>query len=127
MNVHCLFLSFPQKKGPHFVLGSAYRPPEQNPNIFNEDFNMLLSELTKKSNAIHIAGDFNIDLFKYLSHNPTKSFVDCITVHHMLPTITRPTRITASTSTLIDNILTTTPACVLDSVIIASDISDHLH
>ena len=40
--------------------------------------------------------------------------------------ITRPTRITGLTSTLIDNIFTNVPTRIIDTVILAVDISDHL-
>jgi len=107
-------------------LGTIYRPPGQNLDIFNDEFNSLLSELTKKHHDIHLAGDYNIDLLKYLDHSPTNCFINCITTHHFLPMITRPTRINGPTSTLIDNILTNAPTRVIETVILAADISDHL-
>ena len=98
----------------------------QNLDIFNDEFNSLLSEITKRHHEIHLAGDYNIDLLKYLDHSQTNCFINCITAHHFLPMITRPTRINDSTSTLIDNILTNVPTRVIDTVILAADISDHL-
>src|SRR6218665_162576 len=116
----------PSKKGPNFILGSVYRPPGQDLITFNDEFNLILSDLCKKYKIIHLAGDFNIDLLKYQSHNLTNQFVNCIAAHHLLPTITRPTRITATPSTLIDNIFTSPPANVLDSLIVVTDVSHHL-
>ena len=121
-----LFLKIPQKKGPHFALGVIYRPPNTNLNIFNDEFNTLLSLMTKKYKNIHLAGDYNINLLKYLDHAPTNCFINSITTHHFIPTITRPTRITEYTSTLIDNILTNTPSRIIESAILTADISDHL-
>ena len=43
-----------------------------------------------------------------------------------LPLITKPTRITYHTSTLIDDIYTNTPEKVIKSGICLADISDHL-
>lgn len=45
-----------------------------------------------------------------------------MSTHHLLPIITRPTRITTHSSTLIDNIFTS----AWPKTVIASDISDHL-
>ena len=46
---------------------------------------------------------------------------------NLLPSITRPTRITKSTATLIDNILVDHRHCEsLESYVITDDISDHL-
>ena len=53
-------------------------------------------------------------------------FYNCITSHHFLPAITKPTRITPQSSTLIDNLFTNAWSNIIDSTIIASDISDHL-
>jgi hypothetical protein len=50
-------------------------------------------------------GDFNINFMNYQCHNKTGEFVDSIFSNMLYPRITRPTRITAHTATLIDNIL----------------------
>jgi hypothetical protein len=49
-----------------------------------------------------------------------------ISSHHLLPTILRPTRITATSFSLIDNILTNIGYLSTHSAIIVADISDHL-
>src|SRR6218665_3306239 len=46
--------------------------------------------------------------------------------HHYLPAILRPTRITETTATLIDNVFTNAYSKILDSSILTCDISDHL-
>src|SRR6218665_3167678 len=46
--------------------------------------------------------------------------------HYYLPLISQPTRITTTTSTLIDNIFTNLPQRVVETVIVVSDIYDHL-
>ena len=51
-------------------------------------------------------GDFNIDLLKTDIHRPIHEYVDLIYSLSMLPSIYKPTRITATTATCIDNILT---------------------
>src|SRR6218665_2424480 len=52
--------------------------------------------------------------------------VNLIMPHYYLPLISQPARITTTTSTLIDNIFTNLPQCVVETVIVVSDISDHL-
>ena len=73
-----------------------------------------------------LTGDFNIDLLTVDSHQPTKQFFDLLTSHYLLPTIYRPTRITETTDTLIDNIFTNAYSDCEKSGIICSDLSDHL-
>ncbi len=48
--------------------------------------------------------DFNIDLFKVNIHAKTNEFVNDIISQAFLPKITRPTRITPHSATLIDHI-----------------------
>ena len=50
-------------------------------------------------------GDFNIDLLKTDIHRTIHEYVDFIYSFSMLPSIYKPTRITATTATCIDNIL----------------------
>ena len=74
---------------------------------------------------VYILGDMNIDLFKHHTHLPTGRYLDMLYSHNLLPVITKPTRITSHTATLIDHIYTNT-ANRLISEVIPVDISDHL-
>ena len=72
-------------------------------------------------------GDFNINILNSDNHDLTAQFVDIMTSNAFLPLITRPTRITANSATLIDNIFTNNFDNITQSVhgIYVSDISDH--
>ena len=73
-------------------------------------------------------GDFNIDLLKYESSNFSNRFGEQMFTSFFFPLITKPTRITQHTSTLIDNIFTNDLDQVQSSSngLIFTDISDHL-
>ena len=49
-------------------------------------------------------GDLNIDLLKVDDHRPTHNYLELIFSYSLLPTINKPTRITETTATIIDNI-----------------------
>ena len=49
-------------------------------------------------------GDFNINLLNYYHHIETRDYVDAMFSNAFLPLITKPTRITPTSATLIDNI-----------------------
>ena len=50
---------------------------------------------------------YNIgDFFKYDVHKPTSTMLDTIYACNVFPLITKPTRVTETTATLIDHILT---------------------
>ena len=50
--------------------------------------------------------DFNLDLLHYNQHTSTQEFMDSLFSHMFIPLIMRPTRLTAHSVTLIDNIFT---------------------
>lgn len=84
-----------------------------------------MSSLRNKSKEVILLGDFNIDLLKINEHTDSNVFYNCLTSYHYLPTITRPTRITTNTSSLIDNIYCSSWSKLLYSYVIVSDLSDH--
>ena len=49
-------------------------------------------------------GDFNLNLVNYQSHNLTGEFLDMMYSNTFFPLITRPTKITSHSATLIDNV-----------------------
>lgn len=107
-------------------MGVIYRPPGQNLKEFNEEIDELLTGMKNNSKEVILLEDFNIDLLKINGHNDSNSFHNCLVSHHSLPTITRPTRITPDTRTLIDNIFSNAWSKLIEASIIISDISDHL-
>ena len=69
-------------------------------------------------------GDFNLDLLQCHERSLCQDFLDLMLSKSYAPTITKPTRITESTATLIDNIFVSGTSNV-QSGIIVNDISDH--
>ena len=69
-------------------------------------------------------GDYNIDLLKDDSDRQTHDYLDLIYSHRMIPSILKPTRITETTATIIDNILTNTEQDILTAILV-TDITDH--
>src|SRR5688572_2166110 len=120
-----LFISLTLKKSSP-VVGVIYRPPGQSLKEFNEEFDELLSGIKNNTKEVILLGDFNIDLLKINDRNDSCAFHNYLTAHHFLPIITRPTRITSDTSTLIDNIFSNAWSKLSEAFILISDISDHL-
>ena len=85
-----------------------YRSPDQDINEFNRFFEEILSKVTKNENKLfYLMGDFNINLLNHDTQSPTADFIDVLNSFSLYPSITKPTRITSKTATLIDNILPT--------------------
>src|SRR6218665_2205498 len=94
--------------------------------MLNEINKELLSFIQTREKDAYLLGDYNIDLLKYHTHKLTSNFVEITASHHFLPIITRPTRITSSSATLIDNLFTNNIKKISHQVILIDDISDHL-
>ena len=80
--------------------------------------------MAAENKSCFITGDFNINLLNYV-HPSSQAFLDLIYSYSFLPLINKPTRITNTSATLIDNLFTNvlpSPKCG----IILTDISDHL-
>ena len=111
------------------ILGNVYRSPSSKPDAFNELYNNILQKFdnNKYSNkTIYIFGDFNQDLIKYDNNINCQNLVDNASNHGFLQLISRPTRLTEHSATLLDLTFTNNIDSCLSCNIITIDISDHL-
>ena len=110
------------------IVSSMYRPPNVDIEIFQSCYNLLLCEMKcRKPKAIVIGLDHNLDFLKAANHSGTDRFIQTNLEFNLMPTITRPTGITNSSATLIDNIFVSQTLCgYYSSSILVDDISDHL-
>ena len=120
------FVEIHNPHGKNIIVGTVYRPPNSNLLEFQEKFNRIISLISKNNKHCYVMGDFNLDLLHYDHHGPTQEYMDSLFSHTFLPLITKPTRLTANSATLIDNIFTNYPTQNIFSGIILNDISDHL-
>jgi endonuclease/exonuclease/phosphatase family metal-dependent hydrolase len=86
----------------------------------------ILDIIDKENKICYLMGDFNIDLFKSESCDYSNRFLEQLFTSSYFPLITKATRVTHHTTTLIDNIFTNNIEKINDSIIILSDLSDHL-
>ena len=105
-----------------------YRPPNSNIQTFLASYNSILCAIKKKQPTNIIIGlDHNLDFLKSDTHEPTNDFIQNNLDFGLIPYVTRPTRITQSTATLIDNIFVSQNLCgKYVSNILINDASDHL-
>ena len=83
----------------------------------------FLSNLPSYDEVI-IAGDFNIDLFNLDSNPRSVDFITLMSANSLIPMITKPTRITEETCSLIDNIFISKPCMTMSGNIVCT-LSDH--
>lgn len=99
--------------GKNIIVGTIYRPSNKKIEAFVDKFNSIVSIISKENKHCNLMGDFNLNLLHYENHIPTQEFMDSLLSHIFYPLINRPTRLTAHSATLIDNILTN---CLAQSV-----------
>ena len=112
----------------NIVVGSIYRPPNMNNKDFINLYRKLVNKIKLESRKKIIIGlDHNLDFLKSQAHGLTMDFIESNLSNDLIPCITRPTRITKNSATLIDNIIVSTEYIgKIDSKILMDDISDHL-
>ena len=108
------------------VIGCVYRHPKGNRDLFHSCLKKQLEQLNTKGHEVLVLGDLDENLLKYNEDKQTSEYLDMLLSLGFMPIITKPTRITDHTATLIDHIYTNTPEKLIKSGLCLADISDHL-
>ena len=126
-DLESIFVEIKTRKGT-LIIGSMYKPPCTKEKQFLIDYDSLLKQLKRENEKdILIGMDHNMDLLKMPKHKHTQGFLDLNLEEDLLPTITKPTRITEHSSTLLDIIfISRRLQCSFTSGILTTDMSDHL-
>ena len=107
------------------IVGTIYKPPNCMNDIFMSTLETVLNTLSRNRSRYKIVcGDFNFDLFKVNDDNNCSNFLNTFLSNAFIPLITKPTRITDHSYSLIDNIFSTNES-FFKSAIIPCDLSDH--
>ena len=111
------------------IMGLMYRIPGTSAANFNDKLNISLQKISLENKICQLMRDLNLDLLKQDRHQYSSAFIDIIYSKGFIPVITKPTRITEHSQTLIDHIYTntdlTTPNYKYKQGILRTDISDH--
>ena len=111
----------------NIVVGSIYRPPNTNHSEFMDHYTELIRKIKNENKEIILGMDHNLDFLKSEIHKPTAMFIARNLEHDLISCITRPTRITKTSATLIDNIFIDRKYQeVYKSDVLLDNISDHL-
>ena len=124
-NIECLWIEIIQEKAKNFLVGTLYRPPSSSkflPINFETFLNDMLLRITSESLEIILLGDVNID---YLKKGDNKSIKEIFKLHGLKQLVTKATRVTSTSSTLIDCIFTSHTNQNYKTEVIPTSISDH--
>jgi len=112
--------------GRQCVLGIIYRHPKYECKGFTDNVSVLLHYLSDKRLPYIICGDININLLQHTSSSSVQEYIETYESYNCQQKITRPTKVTATTASLIDHFYTTFDLEKVISGIRINDLSDHL-
>ncbi|XP_078377802.1 uncharacterized protein LOC144660957 [Oculina patagonica] len=118
----CLEIQKPRSKP--FVVVTWYRPPDSPMGIFSS-FETLIGKLDSENIEYYLMGDLNCNMNATRHDNDTRKLMSITDVYGLQQLITEPTRITPTSSTLIDVIYTNCPDKIICSGVCHISISDH--
>ena len=100
--LECLTVKLNINNKENIIISSWYRKPGSSIDICIDTLECIFRN-TKKNKKIFLCGDFNINLLNQDMHKGTNDFIDQLFSLGLYPLIYRPSRITTSSATLIDN------------------------
>ena len=107
------------RKLPAIIIGCVYRHPKVPSATFDYIQN-ILKTLCLKDKALFVLGDFNDNLFA--KDNKMTKLIKSIKLTQL---VNKPTRITHTSSTLLDLAITNKPSAMLSSDVVSQEIADH--
>ena len=110
----------------NILIGIIYRPPKDTYKQFEDKLSAILQIINQENKKCYLMGDFNIELLKIDQNDNSNSFINLQFSSSFCPTISKPTSITKSTATLIDNIFSNTIEEKCKTGLLLTDLSDHL-
>ena len=97
-------------------------------SVFNELLSDMFGKIQSENRYVYIIGDFNVNTMSNTIGNANaQEFKNIFSLNYCFPLITKPTRVTQSCASLIDNIYSNVPinTSKCDSGIFKVSISDH--
>ena len=127
--VESTYVEMTTKCGKRIILGSVYKSLNTNDEKLKTHLTEVCIKIKqeKYNKELVVSMDHNMDLLKSHEHCCTQQFLDILLNNDLIPTITRLTRITKTSATLIDNVfISRMLQQSFDSMILIEEISDHL-
>ena len=112
------------------IVGVIYRPntqPRANFDLFTNYILEMHGKISNESKLAYLMGDYNINLLNFGTHQKINQFLDDVISQGFVPHITKPTRITPISATLIDYIYSnhTSFYANFNYGIVITDVADH--
>ena len=126
--IESIFIEVQNNRSKPFIVGIIYRPntfPLADLDRFISELLEVQSKIASENKIAYLMGDYNINLLKFNTHQKTNDFIDNVISQGFIPHITKPTRVTTDSATLIGHIYSNRTYSNHSSGIIITDIADH--
>ena len=120
-DISCLWLEICPNKGKSFLVGNLYRPPDSKVE-FNDRFEEFIDVVSSQNKEFILLGDFNRNLLNEEIDRDWGNFMSSLGLTQL---ISKPTRVTAESQTLIDHIYTNNEENIQSVSVEKLCISDH--
>ena len=112
------------------TIGAVYRHPNtstRNIEDFSQALSNVMNKITMRKDVFYLLGDLNIDISPTKVTPGSSIYIDSLNSFGSVPIVTIPTRVTDTTSTIIDHIITNDTFRVIKPGVIRHDnkLSDH--
>ena len=105
------------KNKANYVVEVAYRHPTSRHDDFIDAINCSIDKIAKSNQTFYFLGDFNINTALNATNSFADKLINMLLSNNCHPLITIPTRVTNTSHTIIDNIITNDPKLLLPEVI----------
>ena len=105
--------------------GTVYRHPKTNMNEFLDMLDNILTDLNNNHTQYFILGNMNINTLNNYSSKCTQDYLNMLSSNCTVNLIDKPSRVTPSSGTIIDHILTNDSKHHIIPLVFDYDITDH--
>ena len=88
----------------NMIVSVIYRLPNTETEVFIDTINSFIEKI-KPENKYYLMEDYNMNILNFATHSAKADFVAFMYSYGSFPLINRPTRMTTSFATIIDNIV----------------------
>ena len=85
------------------LVNFSYRPPARQYEQFEKFLTIFFSQTKCGNKDIHITGNCNLSLLDHYTNKNMQDFLNLIHQNGLVPTISKPTRVTMKTATAFDH------------------------
>ena len=121
--LECVVIEIIRPHSRPFIVSTWYKPPNSPQDIFRQ-FESLIDKVDYEQKDFYLLGDLNCNMHDGSNHNPS-TLTNILDIYGLSQLISEATRITPTSSTLIDLCITSSPEKISKAGVVHLGISDH--